>query len=98
MATLQVRLDPKLKKAAQKVAKDLGMDLSTAIKIFLVQLVNSKGMPFPLRTVNGFTPLQEWEMLHESEEAKLHGKRYNSANEMFEDLLGKNWKAKKNKR
>lgn len=46
MANLQIRLDDTLKEKAQAVASNMGMDLSSAIRIFLSQMVRENGMPF----------------------------------------------------
>lgn len=46
MANLQIRLDDTLKEKAQAVASDMGMDLSSAIRVFLAQMVKENGFPF----------------------------------------------------
>jgi len=46
MVSLQIRVDEALRNQAQQIANDLGMDLTTAVRIFLKQLVNNKGLPF----------------------------------------------------
>jgi len=46
MVSLQIRVDKELRNQAQQIASDLGMDLTTAVRIFLKQLVNNKGLPF----------------------------------------------------
>jgi len=46
MVSLQIRVDKALRNQAQQIASDLGMDLTTAVRIFLKQLVNNKGLPF----------------------------------------------------
>ncbi|PIT09846.1 hypothetical protein BGI40_01790 [Snodgrassella communis] len=46
MANLQIRIDDKLRDEAQQIANDLGMDLTTAVRVFLKQMVNDKGFPF----------------------------------------------------
>ena len=49
MAILQVRVDQKLKDDASKVYEELGIDLSTAIRIFLKKSVESDGLPFDMK-------------------------------------------------
>lgn len=85
--TIQVRTDKPIKKAAQKVLKKLGLDLSTAINIYLVKIIDKQGIPFEIVTENGYTPAQERKILREIEWAKKYGKRYNSAREMHADIL-----------
>lgn len=46
MANIQVRVDEKLKREAQKVAAALGMEVATTIRIFLCQMVRDKALPF----------------------------------------------------
>lgn len=87
MDTIQIRIDAKTKKAAKKIFADLGMDLSTGMKVYLARVVKDKGIPFRVRTENGFTPAQEARMLRETEWAKKHGKRYTDAREMLDDIL-----------
>ena len=48
MATIQIRTDGKKKKAAQLILNKLGLDLSTAINIYLVQIIAQKGIPFEI--------------------------------------------------
>lgn len=70
MAHIQVRIDDKTKRDAQKIAAKLGLDLSGAIKMFLRQMTLRKGLPFLALTENGFTPEQEHEILQTAREAE----------------------------
>lgn len=60
MATIQVRIDDNDKKRAEKILKSLGLDMTTAFRIFVKKINLTEGIPFPIRknnrTVNGFTP------------------------------------------
>ena len=87
MTTIQVRTNDKTKKKAQKVLKNLGLDLSTAINMYLVQIVVEEGIPFPIRMANGMTPEYEKKILKEIAWAKKYGKSYSSAREMHEDIM-----------
>jgi DNA-damage-inducible protein J len=46
MANIQVKVDDNLKRAAHAVASDLGLDVATAVRMFLTQMVRVKGLPF----------------------------------------------------
>ncbi len=87
--TLSIRIEEKTKKAAQKTLEAVGLDLSSAVKMFLHQVIIEQGIPFK----SSRTPKQireEWDK--EIEWALKHGKRYTSAKEMhkmFEDILKK---------
>lgn len=46
MPNIQIRVDENLKKQAQEVATALGMEVATAIRIFLSQMVRDRALPF----------------------------------------------------
>ena len=46
MATIQVRLDEKTKTAADNLFSSLGLDTSTAIRMFIAAAINNQGIPF----------------------------------------------------
>jgi DNA-damage-inducible protein J len=46
MANLQIRIDDCLKNQAQFVASQMGLDISSAIRLFLAQMVQENRIPF----------------------------------------------------
>ncbi len=46
MANVQVRITDELRDEAQAVAADMGLDLASAVRVFLSQMVRENGMPF----------------------------------------------------
>ena len=46
---VQVRVDEKLKEDVTTIYEELGMDLPTAIRIFLKRSVQEKGIPFSMK-------------------------------------------------
>ena len=48
MATIQVRIDDNTKVAADSLFASLGMDTSTAVRVFLSAALDYGGIPFPL--------------------------------------------------
>ena len=46
---LNFRIDADLKKQAEKIFNELGLNMSTALTVFLRQTVRSNGIPFDLR-------------------------------------------------
>ncbi len=70
MTQIQIRIDEKTKKDAQAILTDLGLDLSSAIKVYLKQIIIYKGIPLQLLTENGLTVAQEQEILKAAAEAK----------------------------
>ncbi|MCK9438870.1 MAG: type II toxin-antitoxin system RelB/DinJ family antitoxin [Patescibacteria group bacterium] len=59
---IQVRIDSKTKNEAKKILDSLGMDISSAIKIFFRQIINTKNFPCELRGEDGLT-LQNYQEL-----------------------------------
>ncbi len=84
MSTVNVRIEEKTKKAASKALKNIGLDLSAGIKIFLHQVVAEKGLPFrPTKTPR----VSRAQLDKEFEDAVKNGKRYKSGKELLGDLL-----------
>lgn len=86
--TLQLRIDQKTKSSAQRIIKSMGLDLSSAIKVFLTQVIIEKSIPFPIRTVNGFTSEYEKSLIKEAAIAKKSSKKYSSGKEVIKSILG----------
>lgn len=87
-STIQVRVDSVTKKKADEALKSMGLDMSSGVKLFLHQVVNSGSIPFIVRTANGFTPAQEIQMIRETKSALKTSKHYKNSKEMFADILG----------
>lgn len=49
MANINIRIDEDLKKNAETLFNDLGLNMTTAISLFLKQCVLCHGIPFELR-------------------------------------------------
>lgn len=69
-----INLDPTLKKNAQELLKDLGMDLTTAITIFLRQTVREQGIPFEIK--REIPNAQTIEALNKYSNMKEHPENY----------------------
>lgn len=84
---LQIRIDAATKKEAKKILDSLGMDMSSAVKIFLRQVINTGNFPCELRDVNGFT-LQSAQVLRESIlDAEKSPNVFSSASDLLKDAL-----------
>ncbi len=46
--TLQVRLPRALRDSASSVLEDMGLDLPTAVRLYLVKVAKTRRIPFPL--------------------------------------------------
>lgn len=91
-STVQLRVDKKTKQAVADIFQSLGLDLSTGVKIYFQQVLNCKGIPFPLLTVNGLTVEEERRILEESAETMAlynSGRRrgHKSAKKMFAEIM-----------
>jgi DNA-damage-inducible protein J len=85
--TIQIRIDAKTKRAARKTLDELGLDMSSAVKLFLVNVINRQGIPLDLKTENGFTLAQEQALIAETDAAKESNKRFLSVDALMNDLL-----------
>lgn len=88
MATVQtqIRIDEDLKKQAVELFNQLGLDMSSAMNIFLKQCVLRNGLPF-----NVELPHYKQEVIEAMQEAKQissnpNTKKYNSFSEALEDM------------
>ncbi|WP_249168475.1 type II toxin-antitoxin system RelB/DinJ family antitoxin [Erwinia sp. E602] len=87
-AIVRARIDNALKSDATQVLSDCGLTLSTAIRLFLEQVVIKEGLPFEVnRTPNATTlaamaEADEMEARHRQNEAD----GYSTINEMMDKL------------
>ncbi|MBQ9416274.1 MAG: type II toxin-antitoxin system RelB/DinJ family antitoxin [Clostridia bacterium] len=84
-----ITIDADTKKKAQELLSDFGMDLSTAVNIFLKQMVYEGAFPFTItREVPNAVTLAA---MKETEEMRHHPEKYKSyrdVDQMMEDILG----------
>ncbi len=83
-----ISLDAETKAQAQALLSEFGMDLSTAVNIFLRQMIYEHAIPFPIS--RDLPNAETMEAIKDAEEIAKHPERYKSygsANEMMEDLL-----------
>jgi len=84
---LQIRIDSKTKKEAKTILDQLGLDMSSAVKMFLKQIINAKNIPFEIRGENGLT-LHNAEILRESIiDAKSSSKSFENGKTLIKDAL-----------
>ena len=48
ISNINIRVDNDIKKQAQEVFASLGLDMTTAINVFLRQAIQKHGLPFPV--------------------------------------------------
>ena len=69
---LHARVDPKLKRSAERVFSSLGITTTEAIRLFLKQVELYKGLPFPVSVPNPET-IQAMAEANGSGELKRYG-------------------------
>ncbi len=82
--TMTIRLDKTVKSQAQSIYSELGIDMTTAINVFLRQSIRSKGFPFEvnLRSPNKETLLA----MHDVQEGKNLVGPFSSVDELTKSL------------
>lgn len=48
--TISIRLEKKTKEEAQEILEKMGLDLSSAVKIFLYNVILNKAIPFEIKS------------------------------------------------
>ncbi|HGI3059249.1 TPA: type II toxin-antitoxin system RelB/DinJ family antitoxin [Streptococcus agalactiae] len=71
MSTVAVRVDDQLKDDATELFQSLGLDMSTAVKMFLIQSVKTQSIPFEIKNQSSVSD-EEFQNLVET---KLKGIR-----------------------
>ncbi len=84
---MKIEIDNKVKKDADKLFKELGLDTNTAINIFLKQSINKRAIPFRVKNEEyNFYNKNNVRILKERYD-KLHSKDKNSA--IIKELIDK---------
>ena len=85
--TLNIRIEPNLKREAEKTLDDLGMNVADAVTIFLKQVVLTESIPFEIKK-----PKYNQETVEAIKEAldiiknPENYKSFNSVDELMEEL------------
>lgn len=83
-----ISIDAETKKEAQAMLADFGMDLSTAVNIFLKQMLYEGAIPFAIsREVPNRVTLDAMKEAHRMAVSPDSYKRYDSVDGMMEDIL-----------
>ena len=86
MATtnLNIRIDADLKKQSEEIFNELGLNMSTALTVFLRQAVRSRGIPFEMRlsipNEETLAAIQDVNM------GRNMSRQFHSVKELMEDL------------
>ncbi|MCI8285339.1 MAG: type II toxin-antitoxin system RelB/DinJ family antitoxin [Firmicutes bacterium] len=85
MATLQIRVDDTLKKEADILFSSLGLDTSTAVRIFLNAAIEHSGIPFSVKHMEIPASLQE--AVYDSRYRKNLSEPFDNAEDAVDSML-----------
>lgn len=80
--TLNIRIEPELKKEVETTLNDLGMNIADAVTIFLKQVVMTDSIPFIIKKPK-FNK-ETLEAIEEAEEIMKNPENYKSYNDVYE--------------
>lgn len=89
MATvnMSIRMDTELKKQADAMFSDMGLNMTTAMNMFLRQVVRQGRIPFEIATdIPNAETVAAIKEMDDMLSGKIPTKRYTSTKELFEDL------------
>lgn len=88
MANLTMRIDDELKKRAEELFNDLGMNMTTAFTIFAKQAVREQRIPFEIaREVPNADTIAAMEEVEQMKKDPSIGRSYTDVDEMMKELL-----------
>ena len=89
MATvnMSIRMDTELKKQADAMLSDMGLNMTTAMNMFLRQGVRQGKIPFEIATdIPNSETLAAMKEVDDMINGKIPAKKYTSTDELFKDL------------
>ena len=89
MATvnMSIRMDTELKKQADAMLSDMGLNMTTAMNMFLRQVVRHGRIPFEIATdIPNSETIAAIKEMDDMLSGKIPAKRYSNTKELFEDL------------
>lgn len=63
--TLQIRIDEETKDQAKRILNGLGLDMSSAVKLFLRNIIITESVPLELRSEKGMLAERKCELLRD---------------------------------
>ena len=85
--TINIRIEPNLKKQAEETLNYLGLTMSEAVNLFFKQVVINEGIPFEIKRPKYNRKTRK--AMKEAEKISKHPERYkhfNNFDELWEDL------------
>lgn len=89
MTQIQIRIDTKTKTAVRDILSDMGLDISTAVKMFCKQIEKTRAFPFDVSTCahsHTMSSKNKRILLNAINEKSTQGKRFSSVKALMADL------------
>lgn len=87
-SAINVNVDSEIKKEATEILNDIGLNMSTAINMFLTQVIRNEGIPFEVKSRK---PSKRLLKSIKEADAIIAGKKkvktYHNVSEMMKDVL-----------
>ena len=80
--TMNIRIEPNLKKQVEEILTDLGMNISDAVTIYFKQIVLTDSIPLQIKRPK-FNK-ETLEAINEADEIMKHPENYKSYNNVYE--------------
>jgi DNA-damage-inducible protein J len=87
-SAININIDRNIKEEATEILNDLGLSMSSAINIFLTQVIRTEGIPFEIKSPKPSRKLQK--AIKEANDIiskKKEVKAYHNVDDMFNDIL-----------
>lgn len=81
---IHARVEPELKQKVEDIFSELGLNMTSAVNLFLKQVLLNKGLPFSVNIPNAETT----EVLKETLKNAGVSSKYSNNKEFFDNLLG----------
>lgn len=86
-SNINVRVNAEIKSASTEILNALGLDMTTAINIYLRQIIDCNGLPFPVQRRFNRETEEAIAEAHKIASGEVQAKRYTDAQALFSDLL-----------
>jgi DNA-damage-inducible protein J len=87
--SVTIRMDSKLKKQAEELFSDLGLNMTSAMNTFARQAVREQSIPFKIsRNIPNQETVKAMNEIKDMKENPDKYKGYENADEMMKDILG----------
>ena len=86
--SMNIRMDKDIKRQAQHLFAEFGLDMTTAINMFLRQAIRERRIPFELKLdIPNAETLAAIEEIRQMKKNPSKGEGYSDVDEMMQDLL-----------